>query len=669
MTTKYLNQAKLSASVTPTNSAIAAGDSGQTVAEKLQGQINAFPVVSGLETVFNGLENPALFAVTYSASDRKFTVTASTGAAYTVGGVRYALSAGAVTTAAHATTAAIYYLYYGTAGALTLSAAPWDLLEVAPIALAYYNPSNNGGAAAGVLQYEQHPGVTGMSNATHKNLHNTRGTRLVSGCTASGYTLNAGGAANVNWTTLIGSVADEDIYWTVAAQALGGANNYRVLHLTGTTAAPVWNWTDSANYGILDDGTDIYYNQNNAGTWQLTAISSNSRWVNYYIVATTAYNTPQIIVVMGQKVYTTVLNAQAGNFATDCSNFGLFSTEGVVLYRVTYRRVSGDGAPGNAEISLFTLVSESLLVVPVPVAVQASAVVVDTTLFANILTVSDVNAQLCFNDLDAAAKTTATASTIVKRDASANSTSNNFISGYATTGTAATTTTLTVASKRQQYFTGSTTQTVLLPVTSTLALGFEFYIVNKSSDVVTVQSSGGNAIQAMAANTTLLVTCISTSGTGAASWDSVYAGAGGVTSVSNGGTGSASLTANAVILGNATSAVQTVAAGTSGNVLTDNGTTWTSSAPASSSGLGIGQTWTDVTSSRALTSTYTNSTGKPIYLNVGATGGVYFTFTINSVTFGNSGQGNYTTCNVIVQNGLTYRLDCGGTISFWNELR
>jgi hypothetical protein len=261
MTTKYLNQAKLSASVTPTNSAIAAGDSGQTVAEKLQGQINAFPVVSGLETVFNGLENPALFAVTYSASDRKFTVTASTGAAYTVGGVRYALSAGAVTTAAHATTAAIYYLYYGTAGALTLSAAPWDLLEVAPIALAYYNPSNNGGAAAGVLQYEQHPGVTGMSNATHKNLHNTRGTRLVSGCTASGYTLNAGGAANVNWTTLIGSVADEDIYWTVAAQALGGANNYRVLHLTGTTAAPVWNWTDSANYGILDDGTDIYYNQ------------------------------------------------------------------------------------------------------------------------------------------------------------------------------------------------------------------------------------------------------------------------------------------------------------------------------------------------------------------------------------------------------------------------
>ena len=50
-------------------------------------------------------------------------------------------------------------------------------------------------------------------------------------------------------------------------------------------------------------------------------------------------------------------------------------------------------------------------------------------------------------------------------------------------------------------------------------------------------------------------------------------------SVANGGTGSTSLTANRVLLGNGTSALQTVAPGTSGNILTSNGTTWTSSAP------------------------------------------------------------------------------------------
>ncbi len=48
-------------------------------------------------------------------------------------------------------------------------------------------------------------------------------------------------------------------------------------------------------------------------------------------------------------------------------------------------------------------------------------------------------------------------------------------------------------------------------------------------------------------------------------------------SVPQGGTGAATLAANNVLLGNGTSALQTVAPGTSGNVLTSNGTTWQSS--------------------------------------------------------------------------------------------
>jgi hypothetical protein len=52
--------------------------------------------------------------------------------------------------------------------------------------------------------------------------------------------------------------------------------------------------------------------------------------------------------------------------------------------------------------------------------------------------------------------------------------------------------------------------------------------------------------------------------------------------VANGGTGATTITANNVVLGNGTSAVQTVAPGTSGNILTSNGTTWQSTAPAAS---------------------------------------------------------------------------------------
>ena len=52
--------------------------------------------------------------------------------------------------------------------------------------------------------------------------------------------------------------------------------------------------------------------------------------------------------------------------------------------------------------------------------------------------------------------------------------------------------------------------------------------------------------------------------------------------VANGGTGVTSMTANNVILGNGTSAVQVVAPGTSGNILTSNGSTWSSATPAAS---------------------------------------------------------------------------------------
>lgn len=55
---------------------------------------------------------------------------------------------------------------------------------------------------------------------------------------------------------------------------------------------------------------------------------------------------------------------------------------------------------------------------------------------------------------------------------------------------------------------------------------------------------------------------------------------------SRGGTGATTLTANNVLLGNGVNAVQTVAPGTSGNVLTSNGTTWLSQ-PSSGGGGGL----------------------------------------------------------------------------------
>lgn len=91
--------------------------------------------------------------------------------------------------------------------------------------------------------------------------------------------------------------------------------------------------------------------------------------------------------------------------------------------------------------------------------------------------------------------------------------------GYTTTATAAGTTTLTVSSTYNQFFTGTTTQTIVLPDVTTLTTGWTYHISNNSTGTLTVNSSGGNLISTVLAGTSLQVVCILTTGTTAASWD------------------------------------------------------------------------------------------------------------------------------------------------------
>ena len=65
-------------------------------------------------------------------------------------------------------------------------------------------------------------------------------------------------------------------------------------------------------------------------------------------------------------------------------------------------------------------------------------------------------------------------------------------SGATTTATAAGTTTLTESSNRFQRFTGSTTQTVVLPNANTLVVGDYWAIANSSTGTVTVNFNGGS---------------------------------------------------------------------------------------------------------------------------------------------------------------------------------
>ena len=142
--------------------------------------------------------------------------------------------------------------------------------------------------------------------------------------------------------------------------------------------------------------------------------------------------------------------------------------------------------------------------------------------------------------------------------------------GYTTTATAAGTTTLTASSNYQQFFTGTTTQTIVLPVTSTLALGLGYLIQNNSTGILTVQSSGLNTITTIPAGVTTLFTCILITGTTAASWDYDQIGFSTIT-----GTGAAVLGTNPTITNYTESVVVIGNSGTTQTLSLTNGTVQT----------------------------------------------------------------------------------------------
>lgn len=88
-----------------------------------------------------------------------------------------------------------------------------------------------------------------------------------------------------------------------------------------------------------------------------------------------------------------------------------------------------------------------------------------------------------------------------------------------TTVTSGTAVTLTNASTPVQVFTGSTAQTVLLPVTSTLETGWTFTIINNSSQNMFVQTSAGTALLTVLANTNAVFRCIATGSTAVTDWE------------------------------------------------------------------------------------------------------------------------------------------------------
>ena len=168
------------------------------------------------------------------------------------------------------------------------------------------------------------------------------------------------------------------------------------------------------------------------------------------------------------------------------------------------------------------------------------------------------------------------------------------------------------------------------------------------SDFVKIATSAADGVTTFSAGTTGFTPSTNTSGAVTLA---------GTLGVANGGTGATTLTANNVLLGNGTSALQVVAPGTSGNVLTSNGTTWQSAAPAAGVSLSADNTWTGTQSfvgtSAKLAEVLTNAAEVATVSATAATGTINYDITTQSVLYYTSNASASWTVNFRASSGTS----------------
>jgi len=204
-------------------------------------------------------------------------------------------------------TTSSYFIYYDlVSGIPTLqfqSTFTVDLiLEKTYVAFLYWNATQS--ASVPDLQIETHG--SSMSGEEHLYNHTSNGTAYISGLGLSFDTTGTGTAdAQTRFTGATGVIADEDLQHTIPSK--NSIDNFPIIYRFGTE----WRVNKSNNLIGIKGINYPFYNQNNAGNWQLTEMSANNYGI-IYIFASPGI-TQKWFILMGQNQYGNI------NAATDAS--------------------------------------------------------------------------------------------------------------------------------------------------------------------------------------------------------------------------------------------------------------------------------------------------------------------------------------------------------------
>jgi len=467
-------------------------------------------------------------SISFNSGTSVFTLSGLTSSwSYYRAGIKYTIS-GSKTITLPTTTGTYYVTINNTTGTLESGTTAWTLEDAAlPVVTIRYNSAYT---PTYFMAEERH--TIAIDRRIHKYLHQTRGTQYISGGQLDGPAVrnqtDAGNVFGVSATT----IADEDLFLNLDAltKPNGTTLTYNLFYRTSPTT---WGWKPTE--------VPLKYNGANYMEWDNNGVmtsGTSGNWYNTYLLFSDQNLTGRYSIVMGRGEFNSLAAAQNENpLYFDWT--GIPIAESVLAYQFNWRTSNTytskgkcrlDVAPIKINISTTTTVGSGAGTDHNTLAGLQGGTTNEFYHITNTdyITVTGISSALS-TEVSLRTSGDTSLSTSISTEISIRTSGDTSLSTsilpiarlatYTTSGTSAATTVLTASSSYLQYFTGTANQTVTLPVTSTLTLGFQFKIVNKSTGEITVNSSGGNYIIKVASLSTATITCVLTSGTGSASWN------------------------------------------------------------------------------------------------------------------------------------------------------
>lgn len=214
----------------------------------------------------------------------------------------------------------LWFIFYrlGVSGIeLTATQTPWSFNDNVFVALLYWDSTNK----KSIIFAEERHGLV-MDWRTHEYLHRTEGTRVENGgLVVANFTVTGNGSMNSHATYSVsnGVVFDEDIVANVSHSAspslpfeqyLSPLARMPVFYRIG--ASNWWRRKEPTDYAFYENaGTTASYNQNIAGTWQLTNVTSGWYFATW-LIYTTDIKYP-VASILGQRQDDNLIDAVNNN--------------------------------------------------------------------------------------------------------------------------------------------------------------------------------------------------------------------------------------------------------------------------------------------------------------------------------------------------------------------